>query len=39
MDPVPEGFNFGIIVLLSSVAVVAGAIGLRKLSIKKTVMI
>jgi hypothetical protein len=39
MDPVPEGFSFGILVLLSSVAVVAGAIGLRKLSIKKTLMI
>jgi hypothetical protein len=39
MDPVPEGFNFGIIVLLSSVAVVAGALGLRRLSIKKTLMI
>jgi hypothetical protein len=36
MDPVPEGFNFGLLVLLSSVAVAAGAIGFRKLSIKKT---
>jgi hypothetical protein len=35
MDPVPEGFNFGILVMLSSVAVVAGAICIRKRAVPK----
>ena len=35
MDPVPEGFNFGILVMLSSVAVVAGAICIRKMAVPK----
>jgi hypothetical protein len=36
-DPVPEGFTFGIIVLLSSIAVVAGAVLHRKRTLPKLV--
>lgn len=34
-DPVPEGFTFGFIVMLSSIAVVAGAVLLRKHNLPK----